>query len=81
MVEWSCHPKPHVPSIDRSAWTMETEKVLTYAAMIVAGLVGLIFVLDATLKLLGRNIVLDILFILGAAFVIWQGYETSREFR
>jgi uncharacterized membrane protein YqjE len=70
-----------VPSIDRSAWTMETEKVLTYAAMIVAGLVGLIFVLDATLKLLGRNIVLDILFILGAAFVIWQGYETSREFR
>ena len=60
---------------------METEKVLTYAAMIVAGLVGLIFVLDLTLKLLERNIVLDILFILGAAFVIWQGYETSREFR
>ena len=60
---------------------METEKVLTYAAMIVAGLVGLIFLLDATLKVLGRNIVLDILFILGAAFVIWQGYETSREFR
>jgi uncharacterized membrane protein YqjE len=60
---------------------METEKVLTYAAMIVAGLVGLIFLLDATLKVLGRNIVLDILFILGAAFVLWQGYETSREFR
>jgi threonine/homoserine/homoserine lactone efflux protein len=61
---------------------METEKVLTYAAMIVAGLVGLIFLLDATLKVLGRiNILLDILFILGAAFVLWQGYETSREFR
>ncbi len=60
---------------------MDTEKVLTYAAMIVAGLVGLIFLLDATLKVLGRNIVLDILFILGAAFVIWQGYETTREFR
>jgi len=60
---------------------METEKVLTYAAMIVAGLVGLIFLLDATLSLLGRNIVLDILFILGSAFVIWQGFETSREFR
>ncbi|MFO0907129.1 MAG: hypothetical protein U0794_01975 [Isosphaeraceae bacterium] len=68
-------------SIDRSAWTMETEKVLTYAAMIIAGLVGLIFLLDATLAVLGRNIVLDILFILGAAFVIWQGFETSREFR
>ena len=60
---------------------METEKVLTYAAMIVAGLVALIFVLDAALAVLGRNIVLDILFILGAAFVIWQGFETSREFR
>jgi threonine/homoserine/homoserine lactone efflux protein len=60
---------------------METEKVLTYAAMIVAGLVGLIFLLDVTLKILNRNIVLDILFLLGAAFVIWQGYETSREFR
>ena len=60
---------------------METEKVLTYAAMIVAGLVGLIFLLDGTLKILNRNIVLDILFLLGAAFVIWQGYETSREFR
>lgn len=60
---------------------METEKVLTYAAMIVAGLVGLIFLLDATLNLLGRNIVLDILFILGSAFVIWQGFETAREFR
>jgi dolichyl-phosphate-mannose--protein O-mannosyl transferase len=60
---------------------METEKVLTYAAMIVAGLVALIFLLDAALAVLGRNIVLDILFILGAAFVIWQGFETSREFR
>lgn len=60
---------------------METEKVLTYAAMIIAGLVALIFLLDATLAVLGRNIVLDILFILGAAFVIWQGFETSREFR
>jgi dolichyl-phosphate-mannose--protein O-mannosyl transferase len=60
---------------------METEKVLTYAAMIVAGLVALIFILDAALAVLGRNIVLDILFILGAAFVIWQGFETSREFR
>lgn len=60
---------------------METEKVLTYAAMIVAGLVTLIFLLDATLAILGRNIVLDVLFIFGGAFVIWQGIETTREFR
>jgi hypothetical protein len=60
---------------------METDKVLTYAAMIVAGLVTLIFLLDASLAVLGRNIALDILFILGGAFVLWQGFETTREFR
>ncbi|MBY0396341.1 MAG: hypothetical protein K2X91_07710 [Thermoleophilia bacterium] len=60
---------------------METEKVLTYAAMSIAGLIALIFLLDAALGVMGRNIVLDILFILGAAFVIWQGIETARELR
>jgi hypothetical protein len=60
---------------------METDKVLTYAAMSVAGLVILIFLLDAGLAVLGRNIALDILFILGGAFVLWQGFETMREFR
>jgi threonine/homoserine/homoserine lactone efflux protein len=60
---------------------METEKVLCYGAVIVAGLVCLIFLLDLTVGLLGRNLVLDILFILGGAFVLWQGIETSREFR
>jgi hypothetical protein len=62
-------------------WTMETPKVLCYVAMIVAGLVSLIFLLDAAAGILGRNIVLDIMFILGAAFVLWQGFETSRELR
>ena len=42
---------------------MEIQKVLCYVAMIVAGLVCLIFLLDATLSILGRNLVLDILFI------------------
>ena len=60
---------------------METDKVLTYAAMSVAGLVALIFALDLTLAVLGRLIFLDIMFILGAAFVLWQGVETMREFR
>jgi uncharacterized membrane protein len=61
---------------------METEKVLCYVAMGVAGLVCLIFLLDATLGILGRaSMVLDIMFILGAAFVLWQGIETARELR
>lgn len=60
---------------------METEKVLTYGAMSVAGIVALIFLLDLVAGVLGRNVALDILFILGAAFVIWQGVETMLEFR
>jgi hypothetical protein len=60
---------------------METPKILCYAAMIVAGLISLIFILDAALGVLGRNIALDIMFILGAAFVLWQGFETTRELR
>lgn len=60
---------------------METQKVLCYTAMAIAGIVCLIFLLDATVKVLGGNLVLDILFILGGAFVLWQGFETSRELR
>ncbi|MEW4569859.1 hypothetical protein AB1L88_18495 [Tautonia sp. JC769] len=60
---------------------METEKILCFASMIVAGLVALLFVLDLALGIFGRFIALDILFILGAAFVIWQGVETYRELR
>ena len=58
---------------------METPKVLSYSAMVVAGLVCLLFLLDAGLKIFGRNLVLDILFIMGGAFVLWQGFETTRE--
>lgn len=60
---------------------MELPKILCFAAMAVAGLVCLIFILDAAAGVLGRNIMLDILFILGGAFVLWQGFETSRELR
>lgn len=60
---------------------METEKILCFASMIVAGLVALLFALDLALGIFGRFIVLDILFILGAAFVIWQGVETYKELR
>jgi uncharacterized membrane protein YqjE len=60
---------------------METDKVMTYGAMGIAGLVTLVFLLDAIFGIVGQNMVLDVLFILGAAFVLWQGFETMREFR
>ncbi|CAN5687961.1 hypothetical protein BH23PLA1_BH23PLA1_09250 [soil metagenome] len=60
---------------------MENEKILCIVAMIVAGIVALLFLLDLILGIFGRFIVLDILFLLGAAFVIWQGIETLRELR
>ncbi|RUL88055.1 hypothetical protein [Tautonia sociabilis] len=60
---------------------METEKILCFASMIVAGLVALLFLLDLILGIFGRYLVLDILFVLGAGFVIWQGIETYRELR
>lgn len=60
---------------------MELKKLLTWIAMIIAGLVCLIFVLDLAAGVLGRNIVLDVLFILGGGLVIWQGIETLRELR
>jgi len=42
--------------------------------------VTLIFLLDATMGLMGRiSLVLDILFMVGGAFVLWQGLETARE--
>jgi uncharacterized membrane protein len=62
---------------------METEKILCWVAMIVAGLVTLIFLLDAALGLpfSRANIVLDIIFVIGGAFVLWQGFETYKEFK
>ncbi len=60
---------------------MELPKLLCYVAMAIAGLTALIFILDAAAGVLGRNIVLDVLFIIGAALVLWQGFETSRELR
>lgn len=61
---------------------METEKILTLVSMVVAGILTLIFGLDLVLGLpFGRaNIVLDIMFLLGGALLLWQGYETYREF-
>jgi hypothetical protein len=60
---------------------METEKVITYTAIGVAGLVCLIFLLDLAAGIFGRNVAMDIMFILGAAFLLWQGVETMLELR
>ncbi len=61
---------------------METEKVITYTAIGVAGLVCLIFLLDLVAGIFGRNsVAMDVMFILGAAFLLWQGVETMLELR
>ena len=62
---------------------MQIEKVLCWLSMIVAGLVVVTFLVDLILGLpFGRaSLVLDVLFVIGAAFVLWQGIETNRELR
>ena len=55
--------------------------------MIVAGLIALLFALDLVLGFFHPSeggamfYVMDGLFVLGAGFVIWQGFETYRELR
>lgn len=60
---------------------METDKVVTYSAIGVAALVCLIFLLDLTAGIFGRSVPMDILFIAGAGFLLWQGVETVLELR
>jgi len=60
---------------------MEIDKLITYSAIAVAGLVLLVFLLDLAAGIFGRLIVMDVLFILGAAFLLWQGIETALELR
>ena len=60
---------------------MEIDKFITYSAIGVAGLVILIFLLDLAAGIFGRYIAMDVLFILGAAFLLWQGIETILELR
>ena len=60
---------------------MQTEKMITYLAMGVAGLICLLFLLDLVAGIFGRNTAMDILFILGGEFLLWQGVETIFELR
>jgi len=60
---------------------MDMQKILTYLAILVAAAVLLIFLLDAVAGIFGRNIAMDVLFIIGGAFLLWQGVETALELR
>lgn len=60
---------------------MDMQKILTYLAILVAAAVLLMFLLDAAAGIFGRNIAMDVLFIIGAAFLLWQGVETALELR
>ena len=61
---------------------MESDKILCYSAMGVAGLVTLICLLDVAFSVLGHaSVALDIMLIIAAALILWQGFETARELR
>ncbi len=66
---------------------METEKILCFVSMAVAGLIAILFGIDIATGFFHPSeggagfYVMDVLFVLGAAFVIWQGFETYRELR
>jgi hypothetical protein len=61
---------------------MGINKFVTYFSIGVAGVVCLVFLLDLAFNIFGlRLIVMDIMFILAAAFVLWQGIETALELR
>ncbi len=60
---------------------MGINKFVTYFSIGVAGVVALVFVLDLAVGIFGRLIAMDILFILAAAFILWQGIETVLELR
>ncbi len=62
---------------------MATEKILCMTAIVIAGLLALVFLLDVALGVpFGKaSIVFDILVLLGASFILWQGVETYKEFR
>jgi hypothetical protein len=60
---------------------MEINKLITYGAIAVAGLICLVFLLDLAAGIFGRIVVMDVLFIIGGVFLLWQGIETALELR
>jgi hypothetical protein len=60
---------------------MGLNKIITYMAIAIAGIVALVFGLDLAVGIFGRLMAMDILFILAAVFLLWQGIETILELR
>lgn len=61
---------------------MNLKKILCMAAMVIAGVLGIVFLLDLALGMpFGRSdITTDILVVVAAGLLIWQGVETWLEF-
>ena len=60
---------------------MDMQKILTYLVILIAAAIALIFTMDAAVGIFGRFILMDVLFILGAVCLLWQGIETALELR
>jgi hypothetical protein len=60
---------------------MDTDKYMTIGSMVLAGILTLLFLLDLAIKVpfSRASLVLDIMMVIGGAFVLWQGYEAYRE--
>lgn len=66
---------------------METEKTLCWVAMVIAGLITLIFALDFLLGFAGLGffgkppggMVFDILILIAGGFILWQSIATYKE--
>lgn len=61
---------------------MNLKKILSMTAMVIAGVLGVVFLLDLAVGIpFGRSdVVTDVLVIVAAALLIWQGVETWLEF-
>jgi threonine/homoserine/homoserine lactone efflux protein len=61
---------------------MNLKKVLSMTSMVIAGVLGVVFLLDLAVGMpFGRSdVVTDVLVIVAAALLIWQGVETWLEF-
>lgn len=58
----------------------DTMKRMVMGSMGVAGLVGLLSILDIVLGIpFSGQMVMDIMFIIGAAVVVYMGFETYKE--
>jgi hypothetical protein len=63
--------------------TSDTAKKVVIGSMAAAGIVALLSVLDLVLKIpfAGYSIVMDILFLLAAAIVIYLGWDSYKDLR